>query len=151
SLPCRAGAGPTPHQPNIKKMLIADLVFAPAVYPRRHLDEGRVAVLIDLLEAGVVLPPIRVQRGTDIILNGEHRVEAYKRPGRAEILVEEVDVADEDLLAYACQQDVAAALPYTQEDRRDVARRLYAAGKGIAIIVDLVKCPRQTVRRWLSK
>jgi transcriptional regulator with XRE-family HTH domain len=132
-------------------MPIASLVLARAVYPRRDWEFNRVDSLVDVLEAGTQLPPITVQRGTGVVLNGWHRVKAYEALARTDIPVEEVDVADEDLLSFACRQDDAAALPYTQEDRKDVAGRLYYAGHDIAAVARVMHRSRQTVERWLHE
>jgi ParB-like chromosome segregation protein Spo0J len=132
------------------EMAIADIVISPAVYPRLDYSFERVSDLVDALEAGADLPPITVQRGTGVLLAGRHRVEAYKRLGRTRIAAVAMDVADEDLLAFACQQDNATGLPYTQEDRQDVARRLFAAGTDLATVADVVHRSRQTVERWLQ-
>jgi ParB-like chromosome segregation protein Spo0J len=138
-------------KPNGNEMPITSLVFSPAVYPRRHYSEERVEMFVDLLEAGTQLPPITVQRETGVVLAGVHRMKAYQRLERGSIPAVEVDVADEDLLTFAYQQDDMAALPYTLPDQQDVARRHYESGKNIATVAELVHRPRQTIERWLQR
>src|SRR5262245_5583168 len=92
-----------------REMGIDDLVFKSQVYPRSSVNRDHVRHLVDVLEAGTKLPRITVQRDTRVVLNGWHRVKAYKHLGRSRIEVEEVDggTSNAELLLFACRQDEA--------------------------------------------
>jgi hypothetical protein len=89
---------------------IASLVLASQVYPRCNVDYRRVEDLVEALEAGAQPPPITVQRGTGVVLNGWHWVKAYGHLGHTHIPVEEVEVADE-LLALPASRTTRPRCP----------------------------------------
>jgi hypothetical protein len=134
---------------------IARLIFDERFWPRLRRDDDRVAQLVALLSDGVELPPVKIQKGTGLVLGGWHTVAAYQKLRRDTVPAEVVDVPDEERLLYAYREDATAALPYTTADVRDVARRLYqqrSNGKG-ANVVELARDlgrARQTVEDWLK-
>ena len=109
-----------------RRISLERLVFDPAHWPRVTRDDARVAHLADLLRAGQALPPIKIQKGTAIVLGGWHTAAACRVVGTAEYDVEVVDIPDGERLLFAYHEDRAAALPYSDADTRSVARRLYA-------------------------
>lgn len=63
------------------------------------------------------LPPITVQRGTYVLIDGRHRLEAAFRASQEVIRIREVDVADEDLAVAAFTANLEHGKPYTQAER----------------------------------
>jgi hypothetical protein len=130
-------------------------VFDKRVWPRIDRDAARVAYLADVLTTGATLPPVKVQRGSGLVLGGWHTIEAYARLHRQTVPVEVVDVSDHELLLYAYREDVDAALPYSTADVRSVARRLYqqrSNGRPVnveALARDLGRA-RKTVAEWVA-
>ena len=61
------------------KIKISDLVFDRKLYPRVEINASHVARLAQALRAGFVLPPIVVEEGTNRIVDGAHRVQAYRQ------------------------------------------------------------------------
>ena len=141
----------------MKRLPLDGLVFDDAVWPRVHLDEARVQHLADCLRAGQQLPPIKVQKGTSVVLGGRHTVSACRVVGEPTYFVEIVDVPPDERLLYAYQEDFAAALPYSDADVRSVAERLYQQRcvdgelpNVVAIAKDLGRS-RQTLDDWLRE
>jgi hypothetical protein len=63
------------------------------------------------------LPPIRVQRGTFALIDGRHRLQSAAKAGSDFIRIEEVDVADEDLVETAFRANLEHGLPYSVSER----------------------------------
>lgn len=91
-----------------------DVVFLKDGVSPRLVDEEAVEryrwVLMDI-------PPIRVQRGTFVLIDGRHRLEAHYRGSSEVIRICEVDVADEDLAVAAFTANLEHGKPYTQAER----------------------------------
>lgn len=139
----------------MKECPIDRLVFDEQCWPRLRRDEDRIAQLAALLADGIALPAVKIQQGSAVVLGGWHTVAAYQRLGRDAVPVEVVKVPDDERLLYAFREDAEAALPYTAEDVRSVALRLYkqrSNGKG-ANVAELARDlgrARQTVETWLK-
>ncbi len=63
----------------IKVTPLAALVEDTAIYPRHSVDEMHVNSLVLALRAGVVLPPIVAEARSTRIVDGWHRVRAYRK------------------------------------------------------------------------
>ena len=74
------------------KVKLTDIERNPQL--QRHLDEDAVARYQELYEEGKG-KPLTVQKGTLVLIDGYHRLEAAKRAGLEEIEVEEIDVPDD--------------------------------------------------------
>ena len=80
-----------------RKRLVSGLIGEVKLYPRASKSANLVRQFAEALRAGVVLPPIVVERDTSRVVDGFHRVEAHKRVYGPEALIEvlEKDYADE--------------------------------------------------------
>jgi len=132
------------------------LIFEDALWPRLAVNAGRVEYLADVLRAGQELPPIKVQKGTGLVLGGRHTVLACRLVGEPTYYVEIVDVPEPERLLYAYREDLAAALPYSDADVQSVAERLYRQrmnGNGhapnVAQLARDLGRSQQTVDDWL--
>jgi ParB-like chromosome segregation protein Spo0J len=70
---------------DVVKVPLKDLVFKEDLYPRPHVDPIHIRELEHAMEGGSVLPPITVAQGSNIIVDGAHRVRAHQNQGRTEI------------------------------------------------------------------
>jgi len=140
----------------IRTLPLPTLTFDSDLWPRERRDEARVNHLADLLRAGQTLPPIKIQKGTTIVLGGWHTAAACSLIGETTCSVEIVDVPPDERLLYAYREDASAALPYSDADVRSVARRLYAQRCTNGQLPEVVKLAtdlgrsRQTVTRWVQ-
>lgn len=62
-----------------QKIKLSAFVFDESLYPRLSVDDSHISDLVRALQAGVVLPPVVVEKGTNRIVDGRHRVGAYRR------------------------------------------------------------------------
>ena len=110
-------AGPGRYVP------VRALVVDDAISPR-HVDADTVAAYADNAD---LLPPVLVQQGTLVLVDGRHRLHAVIRASRDYILVQEEEIADEELRDRAIRANVGHGRPYTLDERianaRDIMHR----------------------------
>lgn len=63
------------------------IVWDPSIYPRSKWNTSTIERYTDALEAGDQFPPLILEEGTNRLLDGKHRFEAYKRAGVGEVAV----------------------------------------------------------------
>ncbi len=71
----------------MEEIPIADLILDYDLYPRTQINGMHVKDLCDALEAGAELPPVIADKKTKRVVDGFHRVTAFKREGRESIPV----------------------------------------------------------------
>jgi DNA-binding NarL/FixJ family response regulator len=62
-------------------VLISDVAWDPSIYPRQKWNTSTIERYKDAIEAGEEFPPIVLEAGTNRLLDGKHRLEAYKAAG----------------------------------------------------------------------
>jgi ParB-like nuclease family protein len=77
-----------------------------------------VAVLVGVLE---LLPPIMVHAATMTVIDGVHRVEAFRSAGRTEVPAVLVDCTEAEARVMAVEANVRHGLPLTLSERRTAA------------------------------
>jgi transcriptional regulator with XRE-family HTH domain len=77
-----------------KEIPIGDVVWSPDVYPRAKYNTSTIERYADALEAGDDFPPLVLEEGTNVLLDGKHRLEAHKKAERATVMVEHRKVPD---------------------------------------------------------
>lgn len=77
---------------------LRDLVLLPELNPREQLCEETISRYMESFDA---LPPISIQEGTGVLVDGFHRVEAATRLGAEAVPVRMMDIPDEELHLYA--------------------------------------------------
>jgi len=80
---------PVPSQVQIDKIL-----WDPSIYPRAKWSTATIERYADAMMAGEVFPPMVVERDTFRLLDGKHRIEAYKKAGVAEAPIRVVTVPE---------------------------------------------------------
>jgi len=60
-------------------MTVNDVVFDSSIYPRQKWSTQTIERYADAMRAGAEFPPIIVEEGTNRLLDGKHRWEAYKK------------------------------------------------------------------------
>lgn len=97
---------------------IVDLVLIPELNPRQRLCEE---TIIRYMESFPSLPPVRVQRGSNTVVDGFHRVEAAVRLGLEEVPVQEEEIPDEELHLVAGLANAQHGQPLTRQERNKLA------------------------------
>ncbi|MBA7547242.1 hypothetical protein ES705_39650 [subsurface metagenome] len=100
-----------------EKANISDLRLDNSIWPRTTLDEEAIERYRDCLEE---LPPIVVDKETMTVLDGWHRVEAYKREGVETISVKYDSCPPYLFLAKAYALNARHGLPVDNEERDQI-------------------------------
>lgn len=137
-----------------KTVSVDDIVFREDLYPRIETSAVTVQKYAEDLS---VLPPVEVNQHNELI-DGWHRWTAHKKAGATEIPVVVTKTAsDGELLELAIERNATHGLQLSQQDKRDMARRIYsgtpdkerdAAKKRLAAILSVSE---RTIRDWLSR
>ena len=106
-------------------MQIKNLVLQRRLNPRKKIDRDTVERYMQIIDD---LPPIIVQKGTGVLIDGWHRVEAAKQLDLDDILAEDIDVADDDLFAEAVRRNLGHGLALTKAERNNAIVKLYRDG-----------------------
>jgi hypothetical protein len=137
----------------MKETKIQDIVWDPSVYPRTKWNTATIDRYADALEAGAIFPPIVIEEGTNRLLDGKHRLEAFKKAERKTIPAVVAAIPDGMTARY-----FAATLSATHGDRlsnadiKVMAEEEFGAdptldptkwGQGLGL-------SKSTVYRWVS-
>jgi len=111
----------------IRKILVTRIILDEEIYPRARVDPRRVSMFAENMRDGFEIDPIEVQvhpQDDDKyrILDGAHRLQAYKEIGATEIPVHIITLDGIDPLLYAARKAIGP-LQLTQEEARTTARR----------------------------
>lgn len=134
-------------------MDLADVVLDVTVFPRSELSEATAEKYADAMAAGEEFPPIEVQAGTRVLLDGWHRVKARMILGLADVLAVEVTVpGGMSPKLYAASRASRHGQPLTEDDARAIAREMYAESgdTSVTAVAKALGRPRKTVEGWLA-
>lgn len=138
----------------VEQRLVSDIVFREDLYPRIDTSATTVQKYAEDLS---VLPPIEVNQHNELI-DGWHRWTAHKKNQVESIsVVVTPTTSDTELLELAIERNATHGLQLSQDDKRDMARRIYHTTperdrddkkKQLAKILSVSE---RTVRGWLSR
>lgn len=135
------------------KIKVSEVVFREDLYPRIKTDPVTVQKYAEDIE---VLPPIELNQHNELI-DGWHRWTAYKKVGAQEIeFFVTPTKSDAHLLELAIERNAAHGLQLSQEDKREMARRIYLVtpekerdGKKKQL-AKILSVSERTIRNWVS-
>ena len=137
-----------------QEIAVSDVVFREDLYPRIETSAATVQKYADDLG---VLPPIEVNQRNELI-DGWHRWTAHRKAEAENIRISVTETkSDADLLELAIQRNAAHGLQLSQEDKRDMARKIYSStperdGKAKkAELAILLSVSERVVFDWLSR
>ncbi|MDG6027108.1 MAG: hypothetical protein E3K40_10470 [Candidatus Brocadia sp.] len=141
---------------NAKEIIDADVdkvVVREDLYPRTEKSTLTVQKYYENLE---MLPPIEINQRHELI-DGWHRWTAHKKAGVKTIkaIITHTN-SDRELLELAIERNATHGLQLSQEDKRDLARKIYIAvedkkrDETKAKLIKLLSVSERTVRNWLS-
>jgi len=113
----------------IRKISISQIILDEKIYPRSGVSPKRVSMFAENMRDGFKIDPIEVQVHPDDankyrILDGAHRLNAYREIGANEIPVHIITLDGIDPLLYAAQKAIGP-LQLTEEEARTTARRAF--------------------------
>jgi len=138
----------------ISEIPVSSIVFREDLYPRIETSAVTVQKYADDLS---VLPPVEVNQRNELI-DGWHRWTAHKKNEVATIRIVVTETAsDAELLELAIERNASHGLQLTQQDKQDMARRIYNAtperdrDEKKKHLAKILAVSERTVRDWLSR
>jgi hypothetical protein len=155
-------------------MKIKDLTLDPAIYPRTSKSRQTIAAYAEALAAGAEFPPIKIQRVfnyTDgdggnpttaaIILDGQHRCEAFRENGIQEIPAIEwknqpIDYEENKtaLLLESARSNITHGDRLTSSDKKQVARDIALSDPECHVremdLAEKLGVSQQSINLWVS-
>jgi len=134
----------------IRQISIAELVEDLEVYPRHHVDHQHVRALADAIVAGEELPPIVADAKTKVVVDGWHRLRAYRRVlgDEATIPVELIAYPDRAaMIRDAVARNVRHGLRLQVIDQVRAVRLLENAGFDRPAIAGILNRPVEKIER----
>lgn len=131
---------------------VDDVVVDPDINPRGGgVQQETVDRYVDAIAGGDELPPIILERGTGLLLDGHHRLAARVQLGLADIEYEEHDVpAGWTAKLYAAHLQGKNGLPLPEQDQKTLAREMYEEGRDGTMVAKALNRPRRTVDGWVA-
>jgi hypothetical protein len=137
-----------------KTIKTADVVFREDLYPRIETSAVTVQKYAEDLD---VLPPIEVNQHNELI-DGWHRWTAHKKNSVETIRITVTETkSDADLLEKAIVTNSTHGLQLSQQDKKDMARRIYHStpererDATKTRLASILSVSDRTVRDWLSR
>lgn len=111
------------------RIAVGDVVVDETIYPRGSVNLLHIKRLQDAIDGGAILPPVIVERGTNRLVDGRHRLGAYLAKELAEISCEfRVYDTEADLFADAVRLNAEHGAPLTYYDVKLSVLRLEELG-----------------------
>jgi len=123
----------------------------PRIYT--HTIEEKVQEYQEAMAEGQEFPPITVwdKDGHYWLIDGMHRLIATKRLGKDTIRAEVVELADElEARILAIEKNASHGIPLDKEEKRELARLLYADGVEIEKLRKLFRVSERTIYNWVE-
>jgi len=140
----------------MERLPVDKLVIPQGLLPRvlTGTVEEKVREYAELIASGVEFDPILVwDRGGEYwVVDGVHRLTAYKRAGKSEVPVRFVSVADEvEFRLLAISANAKHGLPLKREEKQLLAQTLYKLGVSIKRIAQALGVSERAVYSWTAK
>ena len=133
---------------------VSEIIYREDLYPRIEKNPITVQQYAEALD---VLPPIEINQRNELI-DGWHRWTAHKKNNKENIDVEIIQTeSDINLLELAIEKNSTHGLQLSQEDKRNMARRIYHVTPNNerkdkkTYLAKILSVPERTIRDWLSR
>ena len=124
-----------------------------SIFPRGEVDQDAVMRYRDAYELGEELPPIVLEKGTNRLLDGWHRLTAQEELG-ADKVQAEFHIIPEGVpaLLYAAGLSSRHGVILSNRQKQEIAHGVYAADPEmpLTVISEQLAVSEATVRRWVD-
>lgn len=132
---------------NITKVAIDSIVFDKDLYPRQKRDDEVVNSYRDAIDE---LPPIVLSKNF-VLIDGFHRLIAFKLEGKKEIPAEILDITDRnEILLEAIRRNVKHGKQLSRKEKRVWGERLFRNGFEKKRIAKELSVSERAVNRWVK-
>jgi len=137
-----------------KLIPIDKVVCIERLYPRNQVNWMTVYDYQQSIRAGAVFPPIIVAlfQGSYVLVDGWHRLEAYKRNKEEYIPVNILKrLSEEEIYVEAIRRNIAHGRQFSQQEKAEIVLRLRDMRMPIATISSLIQIPTDKMERFMSE
>ena len=131
------------------KAKVAEVIYREDLYPRVKTDPALVQKYAENID---VLPPIEINQN-NILIDGYHRLTAYKKLNIEEIEVTVTETkSEEEVYRLSIERNAKFGMQMNRDDKKACARRLYRFGDGLAEgeIAKLLSVTPKTVSEYVK-
>jgi len=132
---------------------VAKVVRDNSIFPRGSVDQEAVMRYRDAYELGETLPPVILEKGTNRLLDGWHRMAALEEIGAAKVLVD-YHLIPEGIpaLLYAAGLSSRHGVILSNREKSEIALQVYSADDTtpLDLIAGQLAVHPNTVRNWVS-
>jgi len=128
------------------KVKVDEVRFLEDLYPRDSWDNDTVNAYRQAIGH---LPPILITPGK-ILIDGFHRLMAYKLENIPEIEAEVMDIPEDRIFLEAVRRNAAHGKQLTPSEKQKIARKLFQDGVDPKEIQDLLSISRRTFDRYVE-
>ena len=137
----------------IFEVQISKIEVIRGLLPRIYTHEEKVQEYQEAMAEGQEFPPITVwdKGGHYWLIDGMHRLLASKRLGKDTIKAEVVELENElEARLLAIEKNASHGIPLDKEEKRELARLLYADGVEIEKLRKLFRVSERTIYNWVE-
>ena len=131
------------------KAKVSEVIYREDLYPRVKTDPTLVQKYAENID---VLPPIEINQN-NILIDGYHRLTAYKKLNIEEIEVTVTETkSEEEVYRLSIERNAKFGMQMNRDDKKACARRLYRFGDGLAEgeIAKLLSVTPKTVSEYVK-
>ncbi len=132
-------------------MRISDIDIDLSIYPRKDRSEEVIGRYMEAIRSGRTLPPVVVEKGTNRLLDGLHRVTAMRHLECVEVEAEEHEVPEGvPALLYAASLSAEHGYNIPTDELRAVARIMAKRDVPTGVIASHFSKSESTIRSWTA-
>lgn len=134
-------------------LAIGEIRVERTVFPRRSLDWQTTYRYAQAITAGAKFPPLVVARiDGPVLVDGFHRLEAFKKVGRQKVEVEFLACATlDEAYRESVRRNVAHGKPLSLKEKVDAVTRFRAMGIPEREIAELVAIPEEKLEVYVER
>lgn len=132
---------------------ISSIVRDDSIFPRGEVNQDAIIRYRDAYEMGEELPPIIIEKGTNRLLDGWHRLAAQQELGWDKVQAEQHTIPEGvPALLYAAGLSSRHGVILSNDQKRQIAKQVYGADDSMAldVIGRQLAVSEATVRRWVD-
>lgn len=130
------------------KINIDEVKFDPDKYPRKKANQIAIAMLQAVLETATI-PPIEINQN-HYLIDGFHRLQAYKLEGYTTIKAIVTNCPDGDILWLSAQRNSTHGQQLSREEKKGLAKLFFRSDKQIDDMIPILAVGKSQLYEWLG-
>jgi len=129
-----------------------EIIFLPEIYPRHKVNQDRVEFFAELMRCGQKFPLIFTTKSEDgfVLLDGKHRLDAFRKAGITTIKICVLDNPEEPWLLTYTAFNLYGATPYSTKEIHSLITNAFERGLGAREIAEQLNFPISYIHRVIE-